>query len=359
MEGDRPTIEEFQSIGWKRMQELADLESCTTAEDYLRRLQGLPWIRVREVIDHPLTDPGGFHLFMLEFVDVLKHIVINQRGPGILGYLRHIEFSFSPRVGASYDPQYQVVHLNMGLLLYANELGATYQWLESILFKGTGTISVDEILQLDTPSAVQNELTMLLSAGKGGVPVSGSVGAIHPFGRTLIRFVFAHELAHLIDSAESPALQASWRTAAWSDYDDALDYCLSIGFIDQSRYTQFRRSSLDAHVASRWANEFVADGLGFYTLSQIPPPPDTEPRLALSLLQIAIEVFFHSLIVAYHGDVGTDSHPPPTLRCYTIRAGQRKASRVNWAQFYADYWGPGVITGELLDSTIRKIGGRP
>jgi hypothetical protein len=359
MERDRPTIEECQSIGWKRFQDLADLESCTTAQDYFRRLQGLPWIRVREVIDHPLTDPGAFHLFMHEFVDVLKHIVINQRGPGILGYLQHLEFSFSPRVGASYDPQYRVVRLNLGLVLYANELEATYQWLESLIFKRTDTISVDEIVQLHTPFAVQNELTALLSAGKGGIPVSGHHGATHPIGRTLIRFVFAHELAHLVESVESPALQASWRTAAWSDYDDALDHCLSIGLIEQSRYTQLRRASLDAHVAIPWGNELVADGLGFYTLSQIPPPSDIEPRLALSLLQTAIEIFFHSLIVAYHGDIGTASHPPPTLRCFTIRAGQRKVCGVNWAEFYADYWGPGVITGDLLDSTIIKIGGRP
>lgn len=356
MKEDRSKIEGYQSAGRERMRELIDLESRSSTEEFLNRLQALPWIHLREVIDHPLNDPGAFHLFMLEFVEILKHIVVEQRGPGILGYLKHVEFNFSPRMGASFDPQSRIVRLNMGLVLFANELEATYKWFESMLFNRTGFVSVGEILQLEIPSAVQKELTRLLSAGKEGLPVSGRFGATHPIGRTVIRFVFAHELAHLIDSIESSTLKASWRTAAWSDYDDALNYCLSIGLIDHSRYAHFRRSSLVASVASQWANELVADGLAYYTLSQIPPPSDIDPRFALGLLQIAVEIFFHALIVANQGDVGTDSHPPPTIRVFAIRASQRKISRLNWIQFHADYWGPGVITGDLLNSAILKIG---
>jgi hypothetical protein len=357
MQGDRPTIDEWESLGKKRMQELTDIQS-SDPDDYFSRLQELSWIHVREFFNHDLTDRGGFHLALLEFVSLLQDIVINQRGPGILGYFTELELNFSPRFAASYDPQKRVVRLDLGILLYANELEATYRWLDSVLFRKPVAMSLDAISRLVAPSAVQDELTALFHAGEEGLPVSGKVGLTHHIGLTLLRFVIAHELAHLIDFAESPKLQASWRETVWSDYDDALDYCLSVGWLDQARYTQFRRPSLAEPVASRWANEFVADGLGFYTASKTPPPGGIEPHLAYSLLQTAVEIYFHSLVAAYRGDVGTHSHPPPTLRCYVIRAGQRKLRRVSWADFLAEHWRPGFITAELLTTTLRKIGGK-
>jgi hypothetical protein len=229
MQGNRPTIiDEWEFLGKKRMQELTDIQS-SDPDDYFSRLQELSWIRVEEVFYHELTDRGGFHLLLLEFVSLLQDIVINQRGLGILGRLTELELNFSPRFGASYDPQNHVVRLNLGILLYASELEATYRWLDSVLFRETVAMSLDEISRLVAPSAVQDELTARFHAGEGRLPVSGKVGLTHPIGLTLLRFVIAHELAHLIDFAESPKLQAFWLEMVWSDYDDALDYCLSVG----------------------------------------------------------------------------------------------------------------------------------
>lgn len=358
MQSDRPTIEESISLGKERMRELIDIQSCAPEEFFLR-LKGLSWIRIKETIDSTLTDRSGFDLVLLEFFNLFWDIVVNQRGPGIIGYVKHIELNFSPRFVASYDPVSRVVRLNMGVIFHANELEATYRWLDSLFFREVVAMSLEEIGRLEAPPAVQHEITAFLQAGEEGLPVSGKFGLEHPIGVTLLRFVIAHELAHLIYFAESPKLQASWRQTAWSDYDDALDYSLSVGWISDTIYNQFLRSSLPEHVATRWITEFVADGLGFYTVSRITPPQNIEPRLSYSVLQTAVEIFFHSFLALYRGDVGTHTHPPPILRCVTIRASQRKLHRVSWPEFLSKHWGPGLLTSQLLATIIRKIGGNP
>ena len=355
MQDKRQSIEEYVAIGTERMLELKELGSYSP-ENSLSRLENLSWIDVKEVIDHPLTDRSGFHLALLEFVSLLSEIVIHQRGPGILGYLKQIELNFSPRVNMSYDPHSRHVRINLGFLLYINELQATYQWLDTLLFTGAAMMPLDEIARLAAPPEVEEEFKAFYQLSVEGLSVSGKHGLTHPIGVMLLRFVIAHELAHLIDSAESSQLQVSWRKAAWSYYDDSLQYCWLTGQISQEKYEHFQQSSLSEHVMSRWANEFVADGLGFYTLSKAPSPSIIEPRLAYPILQAAVEIFFLSLVTAYQRDVGTSSHPPPTLRLEVIRASQRKLHCVSWSEFFADYWGPGYITNELLTKIMKKIG---
>jgi hypothetical protein len=336
------------------MDDLIELRSCSP-ENYLSRLQDLSWIHFKEVIDHPLTDRSGFYLVLLEFVSLLSEMVIHQRGPGILGYLNQIELNFSPRVNASYDPHSRRVCLNLGFMLYISELEATYQWLDSLFFTGMDEMPLDEIARLGAPPEVEDELVAIFNIGVKGLLVSGKYGLTHPIGLTILRFVIAHELAHLIDAAESSKLQASWRKAAWADYNDALEYCRFTGWIGQERYEQFQRSSMPEQIMNRWANEFVADGLGFYTLSKAPPPGIIEPGIAYPILQIAVEIFFLSFVAAYQSDIGSVSHPPPTLRLNVIRASQRKLYRVSWAEFLANCWGPGFITNEILTKTMKKI----
>jgi hypothetical protein len=161
----------------------------------------------------------------------------------------------------------------------------------------------------------------------------------------------------MIDSGESPKLQASWRETVWSDYDDALEYCRAAGLIDQARYDRFRRAALPEGFADQWGTEFVADGLGFYTALQLPPPVKTDPRAAYGLLQAAVELYFRAVVLVYRADAASDSHPPPTLRSYVIQARRRKDHRASWSQFLAEYWRAGHITSELLDGAMRKIGG--
>jgi hypothetical protein len=362
----KPTVEEAISIGEKRLEELSSLNQrlaslSSNAEDfsgYFTEIEKLSWIQVKKSIDLPYPKRSAFHLVMLEVIDLLLQIV-RERGPGVLGYFRRLELSFSPRFGARYDPEYRDVRLNMGALLYANELETTYRWLQSLFFKETDKWSLDEaakVVRSGPPSAVQEEFTALfLVREKGGVPVSGKFGLEQPIGRMILRFVIAHELGHLIDLGGSPKLQSFWRDNVWSDYDDALEYCRSSGAIRPEKYALFLRSSLDENVASQWASEFVADGLGFYMVSQ-GPPPGVEARLVFPLLQTAVEIFFCSLVAAYQGDAGTPTHPAPTLRSSVLRAGQRKLTRAIWPQFLAEYWGPGFLTAEILLSMIAKIG---
>jgi len=346
MQGERPTVEESASIGNERMHQLIDIQSSDPSE-FFSRLEKLSWIRLAG--SNTLANPGAFHVAFLELVTLLQEIVFNQRGPAVLGYFERLELIYSAHFGATYNHLYRVVRVNLGVLLYVNELGATYRWLDSVILNSASVMPLDEISRVEAPADVQDELRALLAAGEGGLPVTGKLGLTHPIGLALLRFAIAHELGHLIDLGESQRLQDMWRENAWADYNDALQYGLSARWIDQAGYARLQRTSLDERVAARWGREFVADGLGFYTASRIPPPNTV-------WLQIAVEVFFHSLVAVYRGDTGSETHPSPMLRSTIIRAGQRKLRRVGWPEFLAQHWGPGFITSELLATAIRKIG---
>jgi len=249
------------------------------------------------VPDHKLDARGAFAPSLLELVVLLEELAINQRGPGILGYFTQLELNFEMRADASYAPHSRVVSLSLGFPLLANELEATYRWLESVFFRESGMIPLGDLARMKAPLEVRDELEAFYRAGAEGLPISGKSGVEHPIGQALLRFVLAHELGHMIDFAESPQLRASWRETVWSHYQDALDYCLSTGAIDRSRYTRFLRSSLDTQVADQWATEFLADGLGFYTLSKLPPPSGMTWERSYAVLQSAVGMFFHVLVL--------------------------------------------------------------
>lgn len=348
MPADRPGIEECKSLGKQRMQELRELQTHHP-DDFFSRLEALSWISIKEVIDHPFTKPETFHLVLLELFELLQEVVINQRGPAFLGYFRHIELNFSLRVQASYDPEQRVVRLNLGSLLFVNELGATYQWLYSLLTEQNFPITSDDITRLVVPAPVINEFTALYHAGEDGLPVSGQHGLNHPIGLTILRFVLAHEFGHLIYFAESQTVRTFWENNAESDFQDVIEHLV------QSHQLSVRGTMPDEEIMARWTKEFVADGVAFYTLLKWPAIGHIECRLAYPLLQMAIEVFFLTLATVYHGDVGTDTHPPPTIRSYTIRAGQRKLCHLGWGEFFAQDWNIGWFVSELLVKIVKTI----
>jgi hypothetical protein len=362
MPTDRADVGQYESVGRERLNQLARVHAAPPAS-FLAELVKLPWVRF--TTDLGMSDDldvrAGFAPSLLELVILLEELARNQRGPGILGYFTRLELSSSMRgLDASYRPASRVVSLSLGFPLLANELEATYRWLDSVLFRGSGTMSLDELTRLRAPADVREELAALYrAAGTGELAVSGKHGAAHPIGRALLQFVLAHELAHMVDFAESPRLQASWRETVWSDYQDALDYCLDAGAIDRGRYERFLRSSLVAHVADQWATELLADSLGFHILSRIPPSGATTRERAQALLQCAVEILFRVLMLAHRGDVGSDTHPPPTLRSHVMHARLRKDRRVSWSQFLSEAWGAGVATSYLLDTTLPALGEQP
>lgn len=211
---------------------------------------------------------------------------------------------------------------------------------------------------MGAPLAVREELALLYRASDGGLPVRSGSGLDSALGRTMLRFVLAHEVGHLIDFAESPSSRARWREVVWEDYQDALDYALEIGVIGPDRYASFLRASLDPRVADNWAAEFLADGMAVHTLSTLRPPPAISSLRVQTLLQVAVELFFHLLVLAYRGDRGTDSHPPPTLRSLVVRARRRKDRGASWSRFLSEHWGAGLVTAELMSGEIARIGGR-
>jgi hypothetical protein len=357
MDFGRPDIAESESLGRERLNQLAALQAGAP-EDFLGRLASLPWVRFREVIDHTLDGRRAMYLPLLELVLLLEAVATKQRGPGILGYFTHIELSFSTRADASYSPQSRVISISLGFPMLANELESTCEWLASVLFGGPVTLSLQDLARQPIPPSVRQELSALYQAD-GRLAVSRKRGMQHPIANTFVRFVLAHELAHLVDFAESPRLQASWRETVWSDYQDALDYSLATRAIDRLRYSHLLRSSLEPRVAEAWATEFLADGLAFHMLSSLPPPKRTSAQRASALLQAAVELFFHVFVLAYRADGGTASHPPPTLRSAVIRARRRKDHRASWPQFLSEYWGAGLATSELLATAMRSIGGKP
>jgi hypothetical protein len=362
MPTDPPDIGQYVSVGRERLNQLARVHAAPP-ESFLAELAKLPWVRFTSDLGTPddLDVRRGFAPSLLELVILLEELATNQRGPGILGYFTHLELSASMRgLDASYRPASRVVSLSLGLPMLANELEITYRWLDSVLFGGRNAMSLDELRQLQAPADVREELAALYrAAGTGELAVTGKHGGAHPIGRALLQFVLAHELAHMVDFAESPRLQASWRDTVWADYQDALDYCVDAGAIDRVRYQRFLRSSLDARVANQWATELLADGLGFHILSRIPPSGGVTRERAHALLQCAVEVLFRVLMLAYRGDVGSDTHPPPTLRSHVMHARLRKDHRMSWSQFLSERWGAGLATSYLLDTTLPALGGQP
>lgn len=329
--------------------------SAVPPSEFFARLQDLLWMRFSETIDYDLNDKSGFSPALLELVELLKYVVLRQRGPGILGYFSRLELSFSPRADASYDPQNRVLRFNLGFALYINELEATCQWLESVLRRGSKeAVSIPELASSEVPPAVHDELAALFHAGATGeLAVSGHNGLAHPVAAVMLRFVLAHELGHLIDAAESPKLHQSWEETAWADYQDALDFGLASGWLNPERWAGLQRRALPETVAAQWGAEFIADGLGFYTALQAAQERPSERQLAYAYLQTAVELFFHSLVLVYRGDVGEETHPPPTLRATVVRARRRKDHRVDWPQFLTGYWAPGSVVSALLDAAVR------
>lgn len=357
MHPGRPAIAECRTLGLQRLDELTALQAAPP-KDFLERLAALPWVRFKEVIDHSLDARRAFSVPLLELVYMLEDVARRQRGPEILGYFTHVELSFSMRADASYAPLSRVISLSLGFPLLASQLEATCTWLESVLFGGTGTMSLDELARSQVPQAVVDELSALYHSDAGRVMVRGKSGLEHPIGNAFLRFVIAHEVAHLIDFAEGAARQESWRQTVWTDYDDALDYSLETRAIDRTRYLQFQRLMLEPRVADAWATELLADGLAFHTLSSLPPRSSVGRAREYAVLQAAVELLFYVFVIAYRADRGSASHPPPTLRSAVMRARRRKDAGATWSKFLSEHWGAGLVTSELLAAAMRRIGGK-
>jgi len=327
---------------------------------FLAGLRNLPWVRIQEVFEHDLNLPAAFDLVLLEFSEILRDAVLNQRGPGLLGYFDHLELNFSLRGTPSYYPDSKVIRVNIGFCLFANELGATCDWLESILLSSNKQeIPIAELMRLEAPTAVLRELRALFAvADTGGLEVSGQFGLANPIAMMMLRFALAHEIGHMIMSAESPRLQEHWKETAWSDYAGALDFAVQAGWIDNSQRFRLSRASLRAHVADQWVQEVIADGIGFDTVLRLSHENDCEASQAYARLQVAVELFLHAVAILYRADLGTESHPPPLLRACAMRETRRKVHRVGWEDFLTQYWGPGFITDQLLSKTIPTLGAR-
>jgi hypothetical protein len=355
MQREPPTVGESISLGEERYRELVNI-SAAPGDQQVALLRALPWVRFSEVIDHDLTDKGGFSLALSQFTDLLQDVVVNQRGPGILGYFRYLELSFSFRADASFDPQSRVFRLSLGFISFINELEATCEWLESILLRLAQGASPGDFAQTRIPAEVRNELAALAAMSEnGGIAVSGKLGLRTPVAGMLLRFLFAHELAHVIDTAESPKLKASFRQAVWENYQDALQFGIRSGYLNTERSSRLQPQALPDAVANRWATEFVADGLGFYTAFRAKPPGNIEQRLSYGYLQMAVELFFRSLVLVYRNDLGSETHPSPMLRAAMIRAGRRNEHKAEWRQFFATHWAPGFVAGELLDTAVTGL----
>ena len=208
MQREPTTVAESVSLGEERYRQLVSI-SAAPGDRQLSLLRALPWVRFSEGIDDDLADKRGFSLALPDFTDLLQDIAVNQRKPGVLGYFRHLELGFSFRADACFDPQSRVIRLNLGFIFFINEMEATCEWLESILLRLAQGASPEEFAQIRIPAEVDNELIALTTAGCGGLAMSGRLGLRTPLARMLLRFLFAHELAHAIDTAASPKLGPS------------------------------------------------------------------------------------------------------------------------------------------------------
>lgn len=346
MFSSRPSIEECERVGRARFEQLLDVRRMEPKSVGAALLQ-LPWVRLDSPAEHAIQGSVLFHLLMGDLLDVLIDVVANQRGPAILGYLDHLVLNSSVRFEASYSRGSRVVRLSAGLVLVINELEALCDWIESLLM-GRQLVTIREALAVVPPPAVLEELQAFFRLGTTGeLPMSGKLGLRRKLAIALVRFVFVHELSHLIDDAESSRLQTSWRNAVWLDYQQALR-CAG------PQYARLARETLPPDVADRWVAELVADGLAFYTLASIKAPNPVARRGEYVMLQAGTELFFAVLRAIYHGDLGTDWHPPLRVRSWVLRAQHRKERQLPWPEFLSQVWGPGYLTAELVDRAIRE-----
>ena len=112
-------------------------------------------------------------------------------------------------------------------------------------------------------------------------------------------------------------------------------------------------------MGDHWVAEFIADSLGFYTIFAMLQSHPERARLEYARLQMAVELFFHVLMVLYGRDVGTDTHPSPMMRAAVIRARRRRDHHVDWDQFLSGIWGPGFVASMLLEQAVRKASQNP
>ena len=350
MVGD-PTVAKSFSLGRERYHQLLNI-SAAPGNQQLPLLRALPWVRFNEVIDHDITDRGGFSFALSEFTYLLETIA-NHRGPAILGYFKHLDLSFSFRADASFDPKERVLRLNLGLVLLLNELERTYKWLESVVLRLAGGAAPKDFAHSSAPPDARSELRAFKSAAQG-LSVSGKLGQATALGRVTLRLLIAHELAHMVDAAESVDARTSFRRGVWIDYRDALQYGIGAGWLNPERWPPLQRQALPEAMACSWADEFVADGIGFDIASRAQPPAGIPVSLYFEYLQVAVELFFRSMVLVYGNDFSYESHPSAMLRSAMIKAG-RKDSRMEWRQFLENQWRSGWVAGELLDPVLRSL----
>ncbi|MGZ9033695.1 MAG: hypothetical protein ACXW25_04705, partial [Rhodospirillales bacterium] len=119
----------------------------------------------------------------------------------------------------------------------------------------------------------------------------------------------SHEIGHLLYFAEPEALKAMWRDTVWSDYEDAVIHYADAYKLNRAALDTVSRSALNKDVENNWCHEFVADGMGFHLAQRVAQRKKNQ-REALRVLQVAVEVFYHTHVNIAHDDIGSETHPP-------------------------------------------------
>jgi hypothetical protein len=356
LEQTRPNIEDFQRIGLERLSELEEVMVNPCPGEYLKQLKNFTWIKIEESRETPPTlSERGFGVVFFIFICIIRSLV-DKRGPGIFGYINKLVLNFSPRFDARYFIQQRDIRISMGVCMLFNELENTFAWLSDIMLRGDAKVlPIMEVELLSAPPNVVEEVRRFRDAYKG-LDVSGRKGFENPIWESLIKFILCHELGHMIYFAESKKLQQQWQETAWADYDDALPRYAEVYKLNRATVNKLSRSALPNDVVESWGLELIADGMGFYTASSVAPTVRIEPQAARQILQIAVEVFYHALVIAYHGETGSRTHPPPLLRAMVIAARQRQEYRMGWNEFATEAWGSGTITKILFEKLMNNMG---
>jgi hypothetical protein len=363
MNAHQLSVAELEAIGTQRLEELEQLFALhQSAPDKLfASLAQLSWVEIEDSVSVgeellSLDKLGPFAPTFFEFLTVISQIT-SERGPGILGYLNKLKFNYSTRADARYKGTNREIKINLGFLLLISELENTFKWLYNTLLTGRQQLmSLRDIDAIKIPPDVEEELLRVYQiASSGALAVSKKEGFSHPIGQSILRFIIAHELGHLLYEVESPKLQVLWQETAWSDYEEAITYAFQTNYINQSKYERFNRATLGSETAENWVTEFIADGHGFYIARKARPFPGLSKDEYWEVLQIALAVFFNTLTIAYHGDIGTDSHPAPLLRELVIATRQRQDFHLSWNEFISKWWGTATISKILFEKITANI----